>query len=337
MYKPNILYIENRNPGHNSELHFDFIRYMHKKNFCKIFLLSKRRLTLGVPKSASFTAGTDLYSQIQKIIVRNKIDFIMTYNKNGSNYGTKDNISLYKWIEDAISKINLPKVHVTTDYCRDGFVEDQARWFSDLGYSAAIFRHKVSLEHPCPVNRFYLPFSVDKSLYLKYNRLNYLSKSPKVAFLGTSDYSDGLYSHRRAAIAALDKAGMLSSSKVIDKNTGKRQMITGPSYQRFLGRHRFGLTCGGTCNYLTAKYLQIPASGAMLVCTETEGLEAFPKDTYIKYSKSNTSKLIDDISYFIKNKKEAKDRAKILSSYVFQNHNHEIRAAEFMSILKSLV
>ena len=183
MYKPNILYIESRNPGHNSELHFDFIRYMHNKNFCKIFLFSNRKLTLNAPKSESFYAGHDIYNQIQRIITRNKIDFIMTYNKNGSNYGVKDNVSLYRWVQDAISKTNIPKVHVTTDYCRDGFVSDQAQWFSDLGYSAAIFRHKVSLKYPCPIKNFYLPFSVDKGLYAKYSKINYFFQKTLRLFL----------------------------------------------------------------------------------------------------------------------------------------------------------
>ena len=87
---------------------------------------------------------------------------------------------------------------------------------------------------------------------------------------------------------------------------------------------------------MTAKYFQIPALGAMLVCTDTNGLDMFPEDTYISYSKDNIEKLHSDIMYHIKNKKETLDKVNTLTNYVLKNHNHKIRSFELISIIMGL-
>ena len=40
-------------------------------------------------------------------------------------------------------------------------------------------------------------------------------------------------------------------------------------YIKFLTNNLFNLTCGGNCNYFTAKHFQIPAAYSMLVCADT--------------------------------------------------------------------
>jgi len=329
-----ILYIDTRSPGHNAELHVDFIKFMHDKGFCEI-LPYGNRLRSKFSNAISINEHR-VSGQLDEILLKHKPDAILTYNKNGSSYkDLRDNISLYKWVEEALSNIDVPKFHVTTDYCRSGYREEQSKWFEDLGYTAAIFRHRESLKYPCGIESFWLPFSVDASLYAKFNKMNYFAKRQKVSFLGTALQNPSLYRNRVAAINALEESGLLATSRVVDKVTGYTQMIIGVGYQRFLSKHMFGLTCGGTCNYMTAKHFQIPAARSMLICSDTNGLDLFPEDTYIKYSAENVDKLCSDVEYYIKNRKEAKEKTMILTNHVLRNHNHRVRAEQFISFLKA--
>jgi len=331
-----ILYIDTRAPGHNAELHVDFIRFMQSEKFCEIIPYGKN-LEASFSNAIRAKDGS-VSTQMDQVLLRHKPDAILTYNKNGSSYSDlRDNVNLYKWVDEEIAKIDLPKFHVTTDYCRSGFRAEQARWFEDLGYTAAIFRHRESLKYPCKIKSFWLPFSIDVSLYSKFNNQNYLSKRRKVSFLGTAFQNTDLYINRVTAIKALKKKGLISTSSVIDKKTGQTQMILGSGYQKFLSKHMFGLTCGGTCRYMTAKYFQIPASGSMLVCSDTNGLDLFPKDTYIKYSVENIDQLCTDVEYYIKHRREAREKAQALTRHVFENHNHFIRAEQLISFIKKMI
>lgn len=329
-----VLYIDNSVRSHNAELHEDFVKFMDEKKICNIIPYGKN---LGATFSNAISPKDDSIStQMDQILLRYKPDAILTYNKNGSSYSDlRDNINLYKWVEEEIAKINLPKFHITTDYCRSGFRAEQAKWFEDLGYTAAIFRHRESLRYPCEIESFWLPFSVNASLYSKANKRRYLSRKKKVAFLGTAFQYEDLYANRVAAIRALKKADLMAMSRVVNKKTGQTQMILGDGYQKFLSKHMFGLTCGGTCNYMTAKYFQIPALGSMLICSDTNGLDMFPKDTYIKYSIENIDRLCSEVEYYTKNRREAEERAVALSRYVLRNHNNKIRANELVSFMKS--
>ena len=331
-----ILYIDTRNPGHNAELHVDFIKFMQERGFCEIIPYGNN-LDKKFSDSIRIKSGNVSY-QLDNILFKHKPDIILTYNKNGSGYEDKrDNVSFYKWIEDALSKIDIPKVHITTDYCRSGYREEQAKWFEDIGYTAAIFRHKESLKYPCGIESYWLPFSVDSKMYSKYNKKNFARRKRKVAFLGTAFQNPELYAHRVSAINALEEKGLLATSKTLKKGSKVTQIITGAGYHKFLSNHMFGLACGGTCNYMTAKYFQIPALRSMLVCSNTNGLELFPKDSYIKYSGDDPEKLCLDIEYFLKNRTEAKERAKVLSDHVLRNHNHAVRSEQFVSYLKKIL
>jgi len=331
-----ILYIDMRGPSHNAELHVDFIKFMHDKNFCEILPYGDRLKAI-FPNTIRVEKHR-VAKQLGEILLKHKPDAILTYNRNGSGYeDLLDNVNLYKWAEEALSKISIPKFHITTDYCRSGYREEQAKWFEDLGYTAAIFRHRESLKYPCKIESFWLPFSVDASLYSKFNKISYSSKRRQVSFLGTAFQNPDLYANRIAAINALSKKGLLSTSKTVDKITGQTQMIIGDGYQRFLSKYMFGLACGGTCNYMTAKYFQIPASRSMLVCSDTNGLDLFPEGTYIKYSIENIDKLCSEVEYYIKNIGEAKWRVKTLANHVLKNHNHRVRATQLISFIEKFL
>jgi hypothetical protein len=328
-----ILYIDNRRYGHNADLHIDFISFLHKNKYDRIIPYGdnlKRHF-----KDAISINRRGVSKQLNKIIAKYKPHAILTYNCNGSSYEVGlDNISLYKWVSDALSKVDIPKFHITTDYCRSGFRQDQADWFKYVGYSAALFRHNESLKYPLDVDKIWFPFSVDSDLYKKYMTKNINKKKEKVGFLGAAhNSSKSIYANRIKAIDYLRKKKLLEITKVIDKKF-TRKMLFGPRYVRFLSGNLFGLTCGGTCRYFTAKYLQIPAAYSMLVCADTNGLELFPKDTYIMFDKNNLDDMYSKILYSINNKKETREKIDVLHKFVINNYNHHNRARHLRGIIQ---
>jgi len=332
-----ILYIDNRVYGHNSDLHIKFFQYMEKRKYHSIYaygehmpLYFKRSY---VPKRDNVAKDFD------KLLKKVRPDIILTYNCNGSSYEIGlDNVAQFKWIAPTLSKVDIPKFHITTDYCRSGFRKEQAKWFEDVNYTAAFFRHKVALDHPIEVPAFWLPFSVDRRLYQRNSQINVSRKKPKVGFLGAAhNSSKKLYANRIAAFDMLEEKDMLVTSAVTNPIKGTRKMYFGEQYVRFWTRNMFGLTCGGTCNFMTAKYFQIPAAYSMLVCSPTEGLEIFPKDTYITYDRKNIEQLHKDLIWHINNYSITKQKIRTLNNYVMLNHNHDIRIKRFTKRIKKLI
>jgi|TARA_R110001583_G_scaffold16234_12_gene66307 hypothetical protein len=331
-----ILYIDNRRYGHNADLHIDFISHISKKKYHRVIGFG-RHLNKYLAESV-IPSGHVLSNHLDKVLARYNPDLILTYNCNGSSYEIgQDNVNLYKWISKYLSRVDLPKFHVTTDYCRSGFRQDQADWFSDIGYSASFFRHKVALDYPLSVDKYWLPFSVNKDLYSENIDKNLKNKSEKVGFLGAAhNSSKKLYKNRISAINLLRKNDMLKITKVLDAKY-TRKMLFGDEYVRFWTNNLFGLTCGGTCNFMTAKYFQIPASYSMLVCTDTVGLDILPKDTYITYSKKNIQELIPKLLYHIDNKDITREKIDRLHNHVMKKHNHHTRILEMTEIFKKYV
>lgn len=332
-----ILYIDNRRYGHNADLHIRFIQYMQNKGYHNIYAYGDNMKLYF--KRAYVPNKNNLRKDFYNVLRKANPDIILTYNCNGSSYEIGyDNISLYKWIAPYLAKTDLPKFHITTDYCRSGFREEQAKWFEDIGYTAAFFRHKVALNHPINVPAFWLPFSIDQKIYKKNLKKNISRKEKRVGFIGAAhNSSHSLYAHRIAAFDFLDKKNLLAKTPIINQEKGTRAMYFNDEYVRFWTRHVFGLTCGGTCNFMTAKYFQIPAAYSMLICTKTEGLDLFPKNTYITYSKNNLEKLHSDIIWHLKNYSDTRNKIRILNEYVLQNHNHDARIKRFTKRINKLI
>ena len=327
--KRTILYIGDRPPGHNRDIHIDFIESLHRNGIFNIIGYGnffKKNSFKSFPADRK-KAG----SQIEEILRRHRPCAILTYNRNGSSYDAGlDNPSLYGWLLDSFSRLDIPKFHVTTDYCRSGFREEQSKWFVEAGYTAAFFRHRESMKYPLDIDSHWLPFSIDKGLY---HRGLVHAKNGKVGFIGAAhETSVELYANRVSAIDFLLKKNMLNITRII-KKPFKRAMLSGKEYVSFLSKNSFNLTCGGSCNYFTAKYFQIPASKSMLICSNTNGLDIFPKDTYISYSPTSLDQMLDKINYFNKNKKEYAYRVNKLSNFVLDNHNHSKRGLELSAII----
>jgi len=318
----NILLIDNRKYSYNAEIHIDFFSKMQKNhNIIGLGDHLDKRLNKSYKVS-------NKKNQISSILAKHNIRAVVSYN------ASSDNVGKMKWFAENLSKIDIPKFHITTDYCRRGYKEEQARWFEYVGYTHAFFRHKVSVKHPINIPKSWLPFSFDKGKYNKVAIRNINNKYKKVAFAGAAHFSArGLYRSRIAAIDYLEKNNLMMQTPMRADGSGRCRFV-GDNYINFWTKNLFGLTCGGTCNFFVAKYIQIPAMHCLLVCTDTTGLEAYPKDTYIKYDVDDLGKLRSDIKYHIKHIKETEFKIKRLNNYVNKKHNNEKRSKEFIRIIK---
>jgi hypothetical protein len=293
-------------------------------------------LFLGKYFKKTIVPGANPNKELIKIVEEHKPDCIITYNCNGSSYELKlDNINLYKWCENFLKTTKIPKFHFTTDYCRSGFKPEQSKWFSDLNYTAAFFRHKVSLNHPIDIPAYWIPFSVDRELYEKNSIHGLKVKKKKVGFIGAAHNSaQELYKNRIEAINYLKNKDYLSITKIINNDKFERKMLFQDSYVDFLTKNLFNLTCGGTCNFFTAKYFQIPAAYSMLVCSDTVGLDMFPEDTYIKYDIKHLDEMFEKIKLHEMNLKLTKVKISNLNQYVLNNHSHHQRILDLTKVIK---
>lgn len=329
-----VLYLDNRDYGHNRDLHVDFFVFAQKHQILEIYPYG--RYLHKFFKNA-IAPGKHPNRELKEIVEKNGIEVILTYNPNGSSYELGyDNVHFYQWCQEFLTETNLPKFHFSTDYCRDEFRQEQADWFKDLKYTAAFFRHRVSLKHPIEIPAFWIPFSVDRELYQKYSQFNIKLKNKKVGFLGAAhNSSKSLYAHRIAAMDYLKAKKQLAVSKVIRPDKFEREILLGKNYVEFLSSNLFGLTCGGTCQFMTAKYFQIPAAYSLLVCAKTDGLEIFPPNTYLTFDKNHLDDFYQEILEHEKNLKLAKKKIYELNQYVIENHHHEKRWKEIIKLIKA--
>jgi hypothetical protein len=311
-----ILYLDDKKHGYNSNIHLDFFSWMQKKH--EIIGVGTY---LGDKLKRSYCPSEkNIKKQINRIIKKEQPDFVITYNA-GSN-----NAFRLKWLNEVLPQIDLPKFHISTDYCRNRFEPNQAKWFEKMGFAASLFRHKVSLKHPLNIDKYWFPFSINTEEYQANINKNISNKVKKVAFVGAYKKSKGLYKKRVAAIDFLRQNNFLNES--VDR-------IIGLDFIQFWSENMFGLTCSGVCNYFVAKHIQIPAAYSMLVCDGTApGIETFPEDTYITYNADNIKELKPKILYHINNPKITKKKIDILHKHVLRNHSHSQRERELVKIVK---
>jgi len=323
----NALFIDNRSYSHNSCLHIDFIKSMHKN---KIFnIIGYGNFFDNTFTNYKVNKGR-VFEQIIEILHKHKIDFILTYNSNGSSYESHlDNIGKYSWISDCLSKIDVPKFHVTTDYCRGGFVKAQAEWFDYVGYSAAFFRHKSSLNYDLNISKYWLPFSVDKNIYLRNSVLKLNEKKQVAGFIGTAaDTCKEIYKNRIEIIKFFEDIDFLKTPII---KRGRFEILTGRKYVKFLSNNMFNITCGGNCGFLTAKYIEIQASNSIVIGPKVSGCEILNKDMFFEFDIENLNNNFNKLNYYLKNKEFIYSKFDH-KSFVLQNSNNE-RSKYFKKII----
>jgi hypothetical protein len=308
--KPTMLFINNHDfYDYNSNIHLGFVVSLNK--YFNIIEIGN--------SSGLFKKSILEFSErsLRKACRRFKPKVLLTYNSNGSSKG-KENYNRFAFIKNVYKDLNVIKAHITTDHCREGDVFLQRKWFEELGIDIAFFRHKNFKQHPVISDSYWLPFSVDESLFRR-NSFSFDEKKNKVVFLGTTKGS--VYKKRRKAISFLRNKGNIDDYKNLK--------IMGKDYVKTLSQYNFGLACGGTCNFFTAKYLEILAAGTFLYCSDTDGLEIIPDEYYIKYDSENMAVSYSRIKNLRLNLKHLKNTTDSAKEFVFRNHSNEVRG-EFL-------
>ena len=98
-------------------------------------------------------------------------------------------------------------------------------------------------------------------------------------------------------------------------------MIT-DSYYHFLSSHKASLTCGSNAGFFVAKYLEILASGSLLICNKTPGLEIIPDKYYLLYDHKNMDDFYKEYLKIINNKSLNK-KIKESQNFALVKHCHK--------------
>jgi hypothetical protein len=298
---------------YNSSIHVGFLSKMQEK-----YDILEVGENSGHFKSHQEKVGVDDFNGVFQTF---KPDFFLTYNSNGSTYG-KRNFERFSWLNDIYRHFDVRKIHITTDHCRDAIEDCQNEWFEKMGITCALFRHQNYDQKKIKIPCVWLPFSVDKDLALK-NNVPFRSKRNKISFVGSKEHCS--YEPRRKALEFLKGKGL------IVEPDGK---IINDEYFNYLSKHIFGLTCGSTKRFFTAKYIEILASGAFLICSDTDGLEIIPDEYYIKYNHNNMSEFYEKYLSLVKDKKKLRDKTKSSRDFVLTKHCHKKRISQFDKIIK---
>ena len=300
---------------YNSHIHIDFIAEMQN---------SYSIMEFGLPsgKFKIFNEKKNI-KNFDKIYRLYRPDFFLTYNSNGSKKG-KRNCDRYRWLKEIYGRYDIPKFHITTDHCRDGYDKEQINWFREYNITCAFFRHKNFVEEDIGIPCFWLPFSVKREEYLK-NSVPFQDKKSIISFAG--NYEHKVYEPRRKAIRYLKN----KKSIVMPKT----KLIT-DSYYHFLSSHKASLTCGSNAGFFVAKYLEILASGSLLICNKTPGLEIIPSKYYLLYDHKNMD---DFYSRYLKtiNDKSLNKRIKEAQNFALVKHCHKKRISQFGKVIKSFL
>ena len=197
--------------------------------------------------------------------------------------------------------------------------------------------------------KYFLPYSVDPEKYFPSD-----DKDVDVSLIGNSAPNSKIYPLRSHMASHLpeycNKHGLTlvfktntplrtSKARHVTNYDGRKfeddpQYILRKRYADTLGRTRFFLFCGGKCMYPVQKYFEGMASGC--VCLANEPIHAkelgfIDGETYVKVNEETWE---DKLNYYLENPEEANKISRTGRELVLKRHTHEIRAKEFIKMLK---
>lgn len=297
---------------YNSCIHIDFIKKLESKFDIVEYGLRSKKFKNTLPFGS--------LSEFKRLFRDFEPNLFLSYNSNGSNPG-KRNHERYAWMEGIYKLYDIPKFHFTVDFCRDGFTQEETSWFKKMGIQNAIFRHKNYLKTDLNVKSFWVPFSVDREMFER-NYIPFEKKKDGIGFVGSLNHE--VYKKRKAAVDYLSEAGLIS-------RPNKKVILD--QYVRALSNFKFGLTCGGTTDFFVAKYLEIPASGSILVCTETDGFDSIRK--YVKHIVYDPNNMGGFLEEYLDLSKDPKNKKYLAESrnYILVKHCHEKRVRQFYKLV----
>jgi hypothetical protein len=174
----------------------------------------------------------------------------------------------------------------------------------------------------------YLPWSFDSTAF--YN--SYQPRTINLSFLGTTH---GTVYHDRLLLKDLMTAiprsvflgGLRDFGSLIVKETANVYC-----------RSKISVSVASSRDFLLAKYFEIPACQAMLLCQDVPGLKDIftDSDSCVLFNK-DFSDFYEKYAYYLTHEDQREFIAQRGYDLVHNKHTHEIRAKEFIEILKRYV
>ena len=254
---------------------------------------------------------------IPKLLLKKKkeFDLIITYESKWSR--------IFKGMGD----VDIPKAHIVSDYIkpRKGF-RGFAVWPTinkllkeakhDIIFTRTMRDVKDLKKNLDFKNVFFLPFSVETSLYKDMN----LNRDIDV--MATFTTRPDVYPLRRKIQAMLSGMPIITFTKKVANNR----------YINTLNKSKIFANSGGV-NYvsLSMKFTEVLACGTLLITEEPEDMQAagFKNGKHFVVFKGLVD-LKKKINYYLKHEKERKKIALKGMKFVHSNHNNDIRVKQFI-------
>jgi spore maturation protein CgeB len=221
-----------------------------------------------------------------------------------------DNCILPKDFKDS----KIPKIMLEEDY----HYEKDDDWYSEMGFSLILQRHKSQSIREQKVKMRWLPFSVDTTSFTPFTDKDRINK---VAFAGSMS---------RAYLDRIDACNQLTAHSLIDVYGAREK--SGDNYVKCLKEYTVHLNGASNYDITAAKVFEITASGSVLFTNQFSGLEElFSKDSYVLWNKDNIIEKANEL---------LNDKDKIISisengyKETLKKHNHSIRTQEMIKIIE---
>lgn len=244
-------------------------------------------------------------------------DIILLSSKIRYNSETNED-----WLPADFNTFDCPKILVEGDYHN----HRKDSWFKESNINLILHRHKnnvlIGKEDFPYISQQWFPVSVDTSIFKPAVR----NEIKKIGFIGSIGKNNEIYAYRIKAIEILQQKKLLVKHAVDDK-----------TYPEILQKNIAFLNGSSIYNIDNAKAFEIMASGKILLTNRCRNgfYDLFGNNSYVTY-KNDMSDLIIKAKQIMHDdgyrKYIQQNALKVIKKY----HTHQIRAMEFLKILKTL-
>jgi len=297
-----ILFVLNRRPKHNTQLHGGFLQASRIVGIEPYFYGPSVEGTVGPARLFS------KQRRFQSIVEDLKCELLVMYRAGHTGMD---------WVRtEDLQGLRVPSILIDVDFC---YRRESRDWLHEA-VDMHLLRHPADLEYSRSRNAGLLPFSIDPRVYRK----GKLKNRSGICFSGrtkTSGRPDG-YVIRRRALRAL-------SPDVLESLVNPIEQV------RYYHAHKAAMTCSaGPWRYINSKHFEIPATRTVLFTNGHNSIERYlPKGTYVTY-RDDCKDIVDLWHEVDKNWSLWRRKADKASLYVHAHHTHLARWTEFVQLVE---
>jgi hypothetical protein len=292
---------------YNDHLHIDFFLSAFARAGLEVIVYGPGAEQRGARAPLPFDAGRPMASVVREL----DPDVYFTLAPRRSQWATHHGIDL-----------DVPKVlyHCDLHYARDGADYRHAQLL--LVRAQAHLAHVRALPNAPQVRAHWLPFSVAAAHVPTAQPVSTL-RDERVYFAGATD--PGIYPKRELAL------GVLAESLLLARD-GVRSV---DAYMHSLTQHALGLTCSSRYRLDTAKHLEIPAAGALLLTDGlAEGLSHLLPDREMYMAFEDARQLRRRLQSLLQARTVLEERAARARAHVLAHHTDARRGEELIAVMK---